>query len=223
MTDLTNFNFGATSYQQEIITNENKYSISSINQLVFEYKYNIKLKEFFIACEHVKKNCSALRTRFTFNEELKVIAEKYDESIKTFFLKNTEKNEVKSRQDYLKEDRLNTFKPFDGNLIRITLVKEKINKYYSILSYHKAAIDYKSAILVIEIINEAYEKLISGQKPVIENDLIYFKNIYDYIYENVQKFNKYWIEQLSKINDKTDSSVFRLKYLQDKNDPSVLF
>ena len=126
------FNYVETTcHQEKIIRNEMKSIKNRISQKLFEYNHEIKEKEFLKACEQAKKKFSALRTKFSFKDKLIQIVDQNEASLENFLFIDIEKEENNVTKltinDILIKDRLKNFEPFEGNLIRVTLLKEKLN------------------------------------------------------------------------------------------------
>lgn len=207
----------ASCYQEAIIKNKMKLFKDNISQKLFEYKHEIKLNDFLNSCEQAKKKFCALQTRFSFNgDKLIQIIDQFGSSFEICLYIDIDKEKNTNDQltiyDILEKDRLNTFEPFKGNLVRITLVKENLNHFYCILSYHTAIMDYNSAKKVINFINEAYLKLINEKKSmIINNDLDEFIKGYKILNERKESNNKYWENKINKIDQKIELNVLNSK------------
>ena len=86
-----NIFFEITYYQQSIIKNETKFCRNQLTQKLFEYRSDIKQKEFFNACEEARQSFCAFRTRFLFKDKLMQIIDHYDALYETFFYFDIEK------------------------------------------------------------------------------------------------------------------------------------
>jgi amino acid adenylation domain-containing protein len=221
--NLEDFNYVETTcYQEKIIKNEMKSIKNRISQKLFEYNHEIKEKEFFKACEQAKKKFSALRTKFSFKDKLIQIVDQNEASFENFLLIDIEKEENNDTKltinDILIKDRLKNFEPFNGNLIRVTLLKEKLNHFYCILSYHTAIMDYNSAKIVMNFINETYSKLLNQDKIISTNDLTNFNYVYNNLKTRKEKNDDYWKKKLNKIDEKIDLNVLKPKNEEIKNE-----
>ncbi len=219
---LQNFNVEATCYQETIIKKEIKLLKNQISQKLFEYNYELKEKEFFKAIKEAKKKFCAFRTRFSFKDELIQIIDQTDSSFENFLLIDIEKEQNNvdklTINDFLIKDRLKIFEPLNGNLIRITLLKENYNHFYCILSYHTAIMDYNSAKIVMNAINETYIELVNQDKTIDKNDLTNFNSVYNNLKIRKEINNDYWKKKINEIDEKIDLNILKPKNEDIKNE-----
>jgi len=200
-----------TCFQEKIISDEIKSLKNNLCQSLFEYNYDLKPNKFSLACEQSIKKFSAFRTRFCCTDKLKQITDQNDSKKEKFLFIDSEKsnNNKMTINDYLANDRLKTLESFKGNLIRITLLKENTNHYYLILSYHAAILDYTSAKIVVNYINETYIKLINEDKIVNTDDLSDFKDVYKSLEIRKAKNNEYWKHEINKLDEQIDLNLLK--------------
>jgi amino acid adenylation domain-containing protein/non-ribosomal peptide synthase protein (TIGR01720 family) len=204
-----------TFYQQTVINNETKFLKNHLIQKLFEYKNELKLKEFFSACEQARKSFCVFRTRFSLSDKIIQIIDQNHSSFEIFHYIDIEKEQESNENiltinDFLNKDRLKFFEPFKGNMVRITLLRKELNHFYCILSYHSAIMDYNSAKLLMNFINKAYNRLINENKLMLTNDLKDYNNAFKNSNDKKYLNNKYWDEKLKRIDEKIDLNVLKL-------------
>jgi amino acid adenylation domain-containing protein/non-ribosomal peptide synthase protein (TIGR01720 family) len=220
---LQDFNYVETTcYQETIIKNEIKSLKNQISQKLFEYNHELKEKEFFRAYKEAKKKFCAFRTRFSFKDKLIQIIDQTDSSFENFLLIDIDKehNDVDKLtiNDFLIKDRLKIFEPLNGNLIRITLLKENSKHFYCILSYHTAIMDFNSAKIVMNFINETYIELVNQDKKINKNDSTNFNSVYNNLKIRKEINNDYWKKKLNEIDEKIDLNILKPKNEDIKNE-----
>ena len=75
------------------------------------------------------------------------------------------------------------------------------------MSYHTAVLDYTSAKIEINYINETYIKLINEDKIVNTDDLSDFKNAYKGLEIRKERNNEYWRNEINELDEQIDLNL----------------
>jgi amino acid adenylation domain-containing protein/non-ribosomal peptide synthase protein (TIGR01720 family) len=183
-------------------------------QNIFEYNTSIKINKLLEAWKITKKRFKTLRSRFSWENKLIQIIDKYDENDNTFFeyieldqtlTKDKIFEKLKSIQI---EDRLNLFELNKGNLFRVKLIKENEIKYITLFSFHHTILDGWSCPLIFNFLNEIYLRLINNENFMVNDDED-FNNIQNYFQSSKNKNYNYWDKKIKEIEEKNDLKVFK--------------
>ncbi len=180
---------------------------SYFNQALFEINSPIESNKLFEAWKMARKKFSALRTRFSWNDYLIQIINKYDDNTEFFkyieFDNNLEKSEIDSEIQKLKiKDRFNYFKLDVGNLLRIYLIKINETKYNCLISYHHTILDGWSIPILTNFVYENYINNLEI-KEIKDDD---FNNVQKYLQLNTNY--EYWKTKLNEIQENIDLKLF---------------
>ena len=186
-----------------------------IVQNIFEYNTEINSEKLFDSWKQAKKRFSALRSRFSWDDKLIQIIDKYDDKIEFCKLIELDNNSTNDDQDSMikniqKEDRLNLYKLDEGNLLRIFLIKKRTNKFVCLFSHHHSILDGWSIDILLNFVNETYLNLINNNQISLQyqdNDNDY-KNVQNYLQSCLNTDYEYWNTKIEQIEEKNDLKVF---------------
>ncbi len=185
-------------------------------QFILQYNININIQKLLQAWKIAKKRFNTLRSRFSWENKIIQIIEKYNENDNTFFstieldqnLDENHKNKIV--KDIQIEDRLNLFQLDKGNLFRVKLIKIKENQFISIFSFHHTLLDGWSSPIILNFVNNIYLKLIKTENVDLNiNNDDEFNNLQNYLQSPKNKHYNYWNEKLKEIEDKNDLKPFK--------------
>jgi amino acid adenylation domain-containing protein/non-ribosomal peptide synthase protein (TIGR01720 family) len=192
----------------------NEKNDSYLMQNIFEYNTSIRINKLLEAWKITKKRFKTLRSRFSWENKLIQIIDKYDENDNTFF-EYIELDQTLTKDkifEMLKsiqmEDRLNLFELNKGNLFRVKLIKENEIKYITLFSFHHTILDGWSCPLIFNFLNEIYLRLINNENFMVNDDED-FNNIQNYFQSSKNKNYNYWDKKIKEIEEKNDLKVFK--------------
>jgi amino acid adenylation domain-containing protein/non-ribosomal peptide synthase protein (TIGR01720 family) len=197
----------------------NDQNDSYLIQSMFEFNIEINIQKLKEAWKITKKRFKTLRSRFSWENKLIQIIDKYNENDNSFFeLIELDQNQTDYDKDKIInniqiEDRLNLFKLNKGNLFRVKLIKKNEKQYLTLFSFHHTLLDGWSITNVINFTNTIYLKLLKDENILISDDDD-FDNFQNYLQLPKNKNYDYWNKKLHEIEDKND-----LKWL--KNNQSI--
>jgi hypothetical protein len=214
-----NENSGKKFFQQ------NDKDDSYLVQIIFEYNIEINAEKLFEAWKKAKKRFSSLRSRFSWDNKLLLIIDKYDEKIDFCKYIELDSNLIEDEQNLFikniqKEDRLNLYKLDEGNLLRIFLIKKKSDKFVCLFSHHHSILDGWSIDILLNFVNETYLNLINNQiNDEQQYNDIDFKNVQNYLQSSLNSDYEYWNNKIENVEEKNDLKIL----LSNKNKEDIKY
>ncbi|WP_026882824.1 non-ribosomal peptide synthetase [Clostridium akagii] len=175
------------------VTNDDAYICSYI----FDYEQTINVDKYRKAWSIAQKKYPSLRLCLNsdYEEILQVIPK--DGNLDFELVENIDLNKVVQAQ------RMTPFDLKSGSLFRIRLIKHNDSHYTCVLTNHHAILDGWSNPLMLDFVNDTYDKLCKNQQVTIREDITYIKS---------QKYLE---------STKNDSAVFWKQYLGEVFHPDL--
>ncbi len=209
--------YKANSLQQGFIYhNLNQGDIDDAYKVQLIWKYEAKISPSYLkeAWENAQRRYSSLRLRFAWEEELVQIIDK-EGALNWKYLDLSKEKDIQAQIEKIqKEDRYKPYNLDEGNLFRVTLLKEREDLYTCILSYHHSILDGWSNPILIGYVHNMYLRLQDKKTLLLQVDGNY-EISQKYIQEHEKDNEEYWLNYISKIEERENLSSF-LKAGQQK-------
>lgn len=194
-------------------------------QFIWKYHNNLDIEYLKLAWEYAQKRFDSLRLRFFLENEIVQVIDK-EASLEWKFVDLSEDKEQVRSEDLsfqemklkaiLEKDKLLGYKLHKGNLFRVTIVKQKVDLYTCIFSYHHAILDGWSSAIVFQYVHDTYLKLLRKEFPNFAIDFSY-QSAQKYLQDSRDINKDYWLSRIDTIEERPDFSGLLLSHLQQKN------
>jgi amino acid adenylation domain-containing protein/non-ribosomal peptide synthase protein (TIGR01720 family) len=169
-------------------------------QLVWQYQNQIDVDKLRQAWVNAQTKFASLRLRFAWQEELVQIIDRKND-LNWLFIDVSNENEVNQKckiAQITASDRQNRYKLEQGNLFRVTIVKQNESLYTCILNHHHIISDGWSNRILLRCVHHSYLNLIEGKSVAEARDYAY-QATQEFLQNHQDSNLEYWKRYLARM------------------------
>lgn len=176
-------------------------------QLVVDFPNGLNLSAFESAWQHVLNSHSILRTGFHY-KQLNIPVQTVHKAVKMpleilDYTQLSKADQDKKWAEFLDEDRKRAFDFEHPPLMRVTLVRLDGAHYQMAWTSHHILFDGWSKPIIIENLLQSYERLLSQQQPVPQEEDLYASFIRHIEQKDKSEEKRFWVDYMSGLDEPT--------------------